>query len=754
MSEHKIFLASPADEWEKGSPVGNGRMGAMFFGDPYAEKVYLCNGSIWDGCCQDMDGSIFKNRLAEIRKMYLSGVKLFDNWVNENLSEGIGVVKSNEYAGLLTLDFADKTVAENYRRELDLVNGVFTASYKKGRSEISETAICSYPANVTGIKISSTEKINFDVIYSRENIRSLDYCNGVLTVKGTTQNGRHAFAVCIKAAGDCKVSFADGKLVISESKSAFITVAIAAEFDFGGAYADVCRDIIDSCGEWDGIYARHTEDFSALAGSSEIQFVSPDALEHMPVDMRLQRLRDDGDARDIGLEALYFAFGKYLMISSSREDTLPANLQGVWVEKLNNPWGSDYHTNINLQMNYWLPEVANISTCHMALFKYMNNYLLEPGKKTAQDYYGCRGTVVHHLSDIYGYTAPADGAWGIWPMGAGWLSTHLWEHWLFTEDRDFLENTAYEYMRQCVLFFIDYLFEDNDGKLVSGPSMSPENSFYTDETGDKSKRGCVCFSPTMDTEIIGACLRNYIACEDILKKDGELKAKAVETLKRLPPLKVGRRGQLMEWLEDYAETEPGHRHVSHAFALYPDNAINKNTTELFAAVRRTLELRLANGGGHTGWSRAWLINLFARLEDGENVQKHLRALFTNSTNDNLFDIHPPFEIDGNFGGAASVAEMLLQSHMDCITLLPAVTEHISGSFKRLKARGNIEVSAEFKHGKTVGFELLSPKDRVVKVEANGMSSLTDTLGNTVLPENGFFMLSLKGGKASAYTVNR
>lgn len=753
MSEHKIILATPADEWEKGSPVGNGSTGALFFGDPYAEKIYLCNGSIWNGDRQSPDGSIFRAKLKEIRRMYLDGVKLFDEWVNENLSDCIGFVKSNEYAGLLTLDFADKTVVEGYRRELDLVNGVFAASYKKGECKVTETAFCSYPAKVTAIKISSTEKIDFDVIYSRENIRSLDYKNGVLNVKGVTCDGGHAFAVCIKVTGDCKVSYSDGKITVSESKSALIYISSAAEFDFGDAYADVCADIIGSCGGWDEIYAQHVEDFSALAAASDIEFDSPAELENMPADMRLQRLRDDETAFDTGLEALYFAFGKYLLISSSREDTLPANLQGVWVEKLDNPWGSDYHTNINLQMNYWLPEVANISSCHMALFEYMNKYLLEPGKKTAHDYYGCRGTVVHHLSDIYGYTAPADGAWGIWPMGAGWLSTHMWEHWLFTEDRDFLENTAYEYMRQSVLFFIDYLFEDNDGTLVSGPSMSPENSFYAGETGDNSKRGCVCFSPTMDTEIIAACLRNYIACEDILNKDGELKAKAQETLKRLPPLKVGRRGQLMEWLEDYDETEPGHRHVSHAFALYPDNAINRNTPELFAAIRRTLDLRLANGGGHTGWSRAWLINLFARLGDGENVQKHLRALFTNSTNDNLFDIHPPFEIDGNFGGAASVAEMLLQSHMGYITLLPAVTDYITGSFKNLKARGDITVSAKFAEGKVEKFELLAAKDRFVKVEACKMDLITDDEGNTVMPENGFFELHLKGGKMYGYTVN-
>ncbi len=752
MTNHKLFLSFPAAEWETASPVGNGSMGAMLFGDPYAEKIYLSEESIWNGGKQNVDGSKFKEKIDDIRKMYLDGVRDFDPWARANISDGIYEVKSNEYAGLIKVTFADKTEASDYRRETDLVNGVYAASYAKGDCKIKEEAFASYPSEVIAVRFSSTEKIAFAIEYERENIRSLTYDNGMLRAVCVTQDGGHAFAVALKVQGDCNVSYCDGKILVSDSTSAFIFVSITTELSFGENYADACVDILEECDSWDDIFERHIEDFSALAGASDISYESDPELEKMPADKRLERLKNDENARDDGMKALYFAFGKYLLISSSREGTLPANLQGVWVEKLENAWNADYHTNINLQMNYWLPEVANISACHLQLFDYMNKYLLESGKRTARDYYGCRGTVLHHLSDIYEFTCPADGLWGVWPMGAAWLSTHMWEHWLFTEDKEYLESTAYEYMRECALFFIDYLFEDSNGMLISGPSMSPENNFYSDTPVDKVE-SCISFSPTMDIEIITACLRNYIACEDILNKDAELKAKAQETLSKLPPLKVGKHGQLMEWLEDYDEPEPGHRHISHAFALYPDNLINKETPELFAAIRKTLDRRLASGGGHTGWSRAWLIDLFARLGDGENAECHFRKLLTKSTLPNLFDTHPPFQIDGNFGGAAAVAEMLLQSHLGYITFLPAAGKDVSGSFTKLKARGNIEVSAEFKHGKTVKFELCSADDREVKVEACGMSSLTDAQGNTIMPENGFFRLPLKGEEACAYTVN-
>ena len=421
-----------------------------------------------------------------------------------------------------------------------------------------------------------------------------------------------------------------------------------------------------------------------------------DDYAFLPVNKRLERLKADENAVDPGLIALYFDFGRYLLVSSSRPGSLPANLQGVWNTYTEAPWNSDYHTNINLQMNYWLAESANLSDCALPLFDYMNDYLLESGRETARVNYRCRGTVLHHLSDIYGFTAAADGVWGLWQLGGAWLCYSLWEHWLYTGDLKFLRRRAYDYIHDSARFFLDYMFE-KDGMLMTGPSTSPENRYYCG-----GKAVSLCLSPTMDIEIIGGLLRIYVELEKLLQNDMSQLEEAQKALEKLPPLKVGKHGQLMEWLEDYDEPEPGHRHVSHLFALYPDCAINKNTPQLMKAAKVTLERRLSNGGGHTGWSCAWLTALFARLGDADNVSAMLRKLFVKSTRDNLLDSHPPFQIDGNFGASAAIVEMLMQSHNDEIELLPALPKECkNGSFRGFVARGGKVVSAVWKDGKVV-----------------------------------------------------
>jgi len=304
----------------------------------------------------------------------------------------------------------------------------------------------------------------------------------------------------------------------------------------------------------------------------------------------------------------------------------------------------------------------------------------------------------------------------------------LWEHFLYTNDIEFLKETAYEYLHECALFFMDFLFEDENGYLISGPSMSPENEYFPIE-GNEEITATISFSPTMDIEIIGGTLRNYIDAEKILGINEEDRKQAEETLKRLPPLQVGKNGCLQEWLQDYGEPEPGHRHISHAFALYPDNMITEATPEFFEAIKNTLHRRLSFGGGHTGWSRAWLINLFARLKDGKNTYEHLRKLLTKSTHSNLFDIHPPFQIDGNFGGAAGIAESLLQSHEGFISVLPAVKEGLTGSFRGLKARGNVTVSADFTNSKVTEVTLSAPENMTVAVKINGEMYSVDLLKN-------------------------
>ena len=434
MDNHVIKLSTPAEDWEHASPIGGGSFGAMLFGNTDTEKIYLCEESIWSGTERDTTIKDFPERVKTMRQMYLDGkITELDPWAEENLGEGIERIQSYEYAGVISLDFADKTKPSEYHRNLILDKGISEITYKKGSNAVIQTAFCSYPYELTVINLSSQEKTEFALSYERECIESVTFLNDLLLVRAKTACGNHRFAVDIKIETEGDIEEKDGKITVSGSDNTTIYISIATEFKFGNRFEEVCLDLLSEA-EYEEIKEGHIEDFSELFCRSDIQLKSNKDVERMTTDRRLDRIKESKNAEDDGLYALYFAFGKYLLISSSREDTLPANLQGVWVEKMENPWNSDYHTNINLQMNYWLPEVANISECHLPLFEYMNKYLLESGKKTARENYNCRGTVLHHLSDIYGFTTPADGIWGVWPMGGAWLSFHLWEHFLYTND--------------------------------------------------------------------------------------------------------------------------------------------------------------------------------------------------------------------------------------------------------------------------------------------------------------------------------
>ncbi|MBQ2760296.1 MAG: glycoside hydrolase family 95 protein [Clostridia bacterium] len=755
MKNYIIHLDKPAETFLTSTAIGNGSMGAMLFGNPHKERIVLSEESIWSGEEHDTTYPQFREDLARVRKMYLSGDKYtLDEEMEAAAEKCVSTIKSCEYAGAVEIDFDDKSEAENYKRDLHLNNAVSTVSYTKNGVNITQEAFCAYADEVIAVKISSSDKISFTLNYSRECFDEYKNENGINTYLSHTQFGDHKVCVGIKAVTDGTKEEKDGVIRIENSLETVIYISITTDFAFGEEYKNTCLDILTEADNYDTILLNHIADFSSLFERSDIDFEADEELEKLPVNERLQRLKDDKTAEDNSLYSLYFAFGKYLCLSSSREGTLPAHLQGVWVNTMENPWNADYHTNINLQMNYWLCEVANLSECHMQLFDYMNNFLLESGKKTAEVNYGCRGTVLHHLSDLYGFTTPADGIWGIWPMGGGWLATHMFQHYLYTLDKDFLKDTAYEYIKQSALFFIDYMFEDNEGRLLSGPSMSPENEYYLETPDGEKKSVTICFSPAMDTEIIGNVLRDYIETENILGIDEKTKAEAQAALAKMPKLSIGKHGQLMEWLEDYDEPEPGHRHISHAFALYPSNEITRSTPELWDAIQKTLERRLSHGGGHTGWSRAWLICLFARLHKGKDAYENVKELFRLSTFDNLFDSHPPriFQIDGNFGGAAGIAETLLHSHEGFISVLPAAHEGLSGSFKGLKARGNIEVGATFKNGAPLSLTLKSEIAQSVKVELPSENSVLYLDGEAISKEYGLFVIELEADKELTFEI--
>lgn len=742
---HTLHLEKSASNWEDSTPVGCGFMGMSVFGRANKELIYLNEETVWSGSGNDGLDSGFSEKIGKVRELFLQGKNdEAEALAAKSMKDSFSRIDSYETAGRLVINYGAGGFVKHYSRDIDLLNGVADINYVRNGGAVHVQAFASYPDRVMCYRIESVKQMSFTVNYERKYIKSISCDNGLFTAQCCTAAGEHPFAVAVRICTDGALSCGGG---FSVRGATWATLYIGIETAFRSAdyfYGCVSR-VSHSAGEYKEILARHMSDFSALMKKSELSLSGDSRLDVLPVNERLHRLRNDRAAFDAGLIGLYFDFGKYLLVSSSRPGTMPANLQGVWAEKYQNPWNSNYTININTQMNYWHAEAANLGECHEALFDFLNKVLLPSGKKTAEVNYHARGTVSHHISNIYGFTAPGDGLWGLWPMSSAWFAYHLWEHYLYNGDREFLKNTAYEYIKNCVLFFADYLFEDGEGRLLSGPAASPENSYVF---GSERKAVYLGVSPTMDTQIISGLLSSYIEAERLLGIDAELRQKAEDMLSRLVPQRVGKHGQLMEWIEDYEESEPGHRHISHAYGLYPGCSITRTTPELYAAIRKTLERRLENGGGHTGWSRAWLICLFARLRDGESACDNLLQLFRKSTNGNLLDVHPPFQIDGNFGGAAGICEMLLQSHEGFIALLPAVTDSFSGSFSGFMARGGVEVSAEFKKGRLTEFTLVSKSAKRVRVELpdvqKNVQPVSDNKRINVL--DGFIELSLNAGK--------
>lgn len=501
------------------------------------------------------------------------------------------------------------------------------------------------------------------------------------------------------------------------------------EQDISGDPAAICaRDQAGTAGKgYLALRAAHVADYRRLFGRVSIDLGSGRAAERPagasplgepPTGERLEAFR--AGAADPGLAALYFQYGRYLLIACSRPGTQPANLQGIWNEDLTPAWGSKWTTNINTQMNYWPAEVCNLAECHTPLLALIERRV-PPGRETARVHYGCRGWVLHHNTDLWGNTAAVENAnpWGLWPAGSGWLCAHLWEHYAFSGEREYLAQ-AYPVLKEAALFYLDYLVADPaHGWLLTCPSVSPENTF---RTADGRESG-LCAGPAMDLQIIHELFGHVVEAARQLDVDAELCAQLQVALARLAPLQVGRFGQLMEWSEDWDEVEPGHRHLSHLYALYPGNQIDLRATPALAqAARKVLERRLAHGGGFTGWSAAWIVNLWARLEEPEAAHTMLRQLLSNSTFPNLFNSYPPaiFQIDGNLGGAAGIAEMLLQSQAGEISLLPALpAAWPAGYVKGLRARGGYEVDIAWQDGRLTEARLRAGRDGRCRVRARG-----------------------------------
>ena len=700
----QLFYYTPSGgDWNKALPIGNGKLGAMIFGEEHEEHFQLNEDSVWFGTKRNRNNADARKNLDKIRELILNGkISEAENLCKYALSGTPQSQHSYQTLGDVYFDFCGvRKKTKDFKRTLDLSTAIHTSKVTDADTGFSyeiET-FADFDTNCIAAHFTSTNPDGLSLAASLQRgsfYEATTHTDDTLLISGRLGGGDESFCAGMRFVISDGAQTGMGEHLLAEHSSS-ITVLLTAATTFRHKNPEeTVKETLKKAAfiPYEKLKEKHVKEYRSYFDRMHLSLPYDSSLDALPTDERLARI--DKEHPDNGLINTYFDFGRYLLISSSRGDCLPANLQGIWNDSLSAPWGSKFTININTEMNYWPALSCRLADCEKPLFTHMLR-MLENGKQTANKMYDCRGFVAHHNTDLWGDTAPQDIyiPATYWVMGGAWLATHIWNYYSYTKDLDFLKE-MYPFLRECVAFFMDFLIEVN-GELVTCPSVSPENTYIMKD----GTQGRLSYGVTMDNEILHELFDHFEKSSTLLQEtDIDFCQRAKEMAEKIPKIKIGKHGQIMEWMKDYDEAEPGHRHISHLWALHPAFQITPdNTPDLCDAAKITLQRRLSKGGGHTGWNRAWIMNMYARLWDGENAYKQLLLLFSNSTLPNLFDTHPPFQIDGNFGSIAAITEMLLQSREDKTIFLPALPSAWQNGFvEGICGRENIRYDIRWSKG--------------------------------------------------------